>query len=137
MAEIRTGLAEGALRAARAVVTVLGGAQVLLRVPLPPVAGDDGELLGLRAPEFEDRPLAPVALSATAKGVACSVAADALEALLGETDAGAVDAALRAVAAVVVGDRVMVLDRCERVEMQGCAYLYQLELRSDGSVEGD
>src|ERR1700724_1700479 len=48
-----------AVRAADTLLRGVGGRRVLLRVPAPGVAGDDGEQLGVASPEFQDLPLWP------------------------------------------------------------------------------
>src|ERR1700722_6147660 len=51
-----------AVRAADTLLRGVGGRRVLLRVPAPAIAGDDGEQLGVATPEFQDAPLWPVVL---------------------------------------------------------------------------
>jgi hypothetical protein len=49
-----------AVRAADTLLRGVGGRKVLLRMPAPAVAGNDGEQLGVATPGFQDLPLWPV-----------------------------------------------------------------------------
>jgi len=116
-------------RSADALVWMLGASEVRLEMPAPPIAGDDGEQLGLRAPEFFAKVLAPVAVRFVKRNTELLVAADVLEELLGVYGFGAVRAAMTGVYAVVVGNVRYRLVRVECVasKAQACAYRLLLE----------
>ena len=122
-----------ARRAAEAMVQQLGDAQALLELPMPPVAGDEGEQLGLRAPEFQQRVLAPVAVRPTKNAVEVLVAAEVLEELLSVRGEGAVAAAARAVYAVVIGDVRYRLTGVEAMRAMGGTCLYRMLLGQAGT----
>jgi hypothetical protein len=119
-------------RAARAMVRFIGGDVARLEMPSPPVAGDDGEQLGLRSPEFFVKLLAPVAVRNTKDATEVLVAADVLEDLLGVSGCGAVMAAMVAVYAVVIGDVRYRMTATECVKAKGDACLYRLLLTANG-----
>jgi len=120
-------------RAARALVQFVGGDVARLEIPAPPVAGDDGELLGLRAPEFTAKLLAPVAVRNTKDATEVLVAANVLEDLLGVRGCGAVAAAMTVVYAVVIGDVRYRMTATECVKAKGDACLYRLLLTANGT----
>jgi hypothetical protein len=120
-------------RGADALAQTVGCATVQLQMPALPVAGDDGEELGLRTPEFQVRLLGPVALRRSGKTTAVLVPADTLEALLGVAGAGAVRVAMESVSAVLVGDASFALGDVEVVtDAGGGACLYRLVLEGEG-----
>jgi len=120
-------------RAAEALVRMLGASEARLEMPAPPVAGDTGEQLGLRAPEFFAKLLAPVALRVAQRNTELLVAANVLEELLGVHGFGAVRAAMTAVYAVVVGDVRYRMTRVECVTSKAEACAYRLVLESPGT----
>lgn len=128
-----TNAAEAARRSVHALIHVLGATCVQLQMPAPPIAGDDGEELGLRAPEFQARQLAPVAVRRTKGDTEILVPADALENLLGVQGAGAVRAAMAAASAVLVADESFVPLGTEAVMASGRECLYRLRLRPLGT----
>lgn len=121
-------VAAGTRRGVRALIQTLGATTVQLQLPMPPVAGDSGEELGLRAPEFQWKELAPVAVR-RGKTFELLVAADVLEAVLGAADPGAVAATVQTVAAVQMGDETFVPTATETVPSRGGVCLYRILLR--------
>ncbi len=121
-------LAAGVRRGAVALTSSVGSAVVQVRMPAPPVAGDDGEQLGLRAPEFVTKPLGPVVVRSKSGKVAVTVPAETLERFTGLSEPGAVCTAMAAAAGVVIGDQAYVLTGTDVLEAGGCACLYQLLL---------
>lgn len=119
-------------RAADALVRMLGASEARLEMPAPPIAGDDGEQLGLRTPEFFAKLLTPVAVRTAKNNTALLVAANVLEELLGVHGFGAVRAAMTAVYAVVVGDVRYRLVRVECVTSNAEACAYRLVLEQPG-----
>ena len=126
---MRSDLAEAARRGAHTMVHSLGATAVVLMIPAPPVAGDTGEELGLRTPEFQRMTLAPVAVRLKVRSAEVVAPADALEALLGLTGSGAVETAMSSVSTVQVGDEAFVLTATETVASMGSACLYRLLLQ--------
>ena len=125
---MRNDLAEAVRRGARAMVQSLGAAEIFLMVPSPPVQGDSGEELGLRAPAFQRRPLRPVAVHREGQAAEVTVAADDLETFLGVRDPGAVETAMQGVLFVQVGDQRYLLTATEVTVAMGHACLYRLLL---------
>jgi len=119
--------------AACAMVQFLGGASARLEMPAPPVAGDDGEQLGLRSPEFFAKLLTPIAVRNTKDATEVLVAADVLEELLGVSGCGAVAAAMTAVYAVVIGDVRYRMTATECMKAKGDVCLYRLLLTTNGT----
>jgi hypothetical protein len=111
-------------------VQALGGAEVQLRIPLPPVAGDAGEELGLRTPGFSMRALAPVAVRRTSGAVEVLAPAELVEQVLSVQGNGAVAAAMRGVTAVQIGDEVFALTGVVAVDAMGSPCLYRLVLQA-------
>jgi hypothetical protein len=122
-------LAEAVRRGASAMVQSLGATEVVLRIPSPPVAGDVGEELGLRTPEFPMRRLAPVAVRRTSDAMEVLVPADLMEQVLSVQGNGAVVTAMRSVTAVQIGDEAFVVTDVIAVEAMGRACLYRLVLQ--------
>lgn len=120
-------------RAADALVRMLGASEARLEIPAPPIAGDDGEQLGLRAPELFAKVLAPVAIRFVKENTELLVAANVLEELLGVHGFGAVRAAMTAVYAVVVSDVRYRLVRVECVTSKADACAYRLMLERPGT----
>jgi hypothetical protein len=130
MADIRS-LADAARRAACAVVQTTCGAEIELRIPAPPVAGDDGEELGLRTPGIQVKPVGPAAVIRTARGCTVLMPAPVLERAFAVSGAGAVREAFLTVMSVVIEDEAFVPMDCEPDEVSGAAYLYRLTLEPD------
>ena len=126
---MRSDLGEAARRGAEAMVGSMGASAVVLMMPSPPIAGDAGEELGLRSPEFQRLTLSPVAVRLKAESAEVTVPAEALEILLGLQGDGAVETAMRAVTTVLVGDEAYVLMATEAVASMGRACLYRMLLR--------
>lgn len=123
------GVCAGTRRSVRALIQTLGATTVQLQLPLPPVAGDSGEELGLRAPQFQWKPLSPVAVRRSTKRTELLVAADTLEITLGLTDSGAVTAAVATVTAVQMGDETFLSMGTETVPCRGGVCMYRIALR--------
>jgi hypothetical protein len=110
-------------------VRFLGASTAVLMMPAPPVAGDAGEELGLRSPEFQRLTLTPVAVQPKGNGVEVLAPAAVLETLLGLSGAGAVEAAMRSVSTVLLGDEAYGLTATQAVFSLGQACLYRLVLQ--------
>lgn len=125
-------LAEAVRRAAHALVATVGAARVQMQIATPPVAGDDGEELGLRTPQFQTENVYPVAIRKTGKSTEMLVAADTLETVFGVEGSGAIHAALLTVTTVQVEDGLYVTAALEPVSIGGEDCLYRLLLRPQG-----
>lgn len=120
-------------RAASMLVQSVGGGSVQLQMPLPPIAGDNGEELGLRTPEVQGRPLGPVVLRRSGKSTTLLVPASKLEELFGIEGAAGVRTEMQNVSAVLVGDASFVLTDVEiAANVGGRALLYRLLLEGEG-----
>jgi hypothetical protein len=126
---MRNDLAQAVRRGACAMVQALGAAEVLLVMPAPPVAGDNGEELGLRAPEFQRRALKPVAVLVNSQTAEVIVAAGVLETLFDLKDPGAVEAEMQSVSFVQVDDQRYLLRSTGVVVALGHPCLYRLLLQ--------
>ena len=124
-----TGAAFALRRSVHSLIHTLGATAVQLQLPAPPIANDTGEELGLRSPEFQWKPLVPVAVRKSNKGTEMLVPADALEEVLGVEGAGAVAAALKAMSAVLVRDQTFVPATVEAVLSNGRECMYRIALR--------
>ena len=125
------GIRAGVRRGVRALIQTLGATTVEIRLPLPPIAGDSGEELGLRTPAFQAKTLEPVAVRRSSTGVEVLVAADVLEAMLGIANPGAVAVAVQTVTAVQIADETFVPTATETVPCRGGACMYRILLRRD------
>ena len=121
--------AEALRRSVHALVYTLGATAVQLQIPAPPIANDNGEELGLRAPEFQWKPLAPVAIRRSSSGTDMLVPADVLEDLLGVQGSSAVRSAVQALSAVMVRDETFVPGDPEAFEGSGRECMYRIALR--------
>lgn len=128
-----SGVRAGMRRSVRSLIQTLGATVVQLQIPLPPIAGDSGEELGLRAPEFQAKTLEPVAVRRSATSVEVLVAADVLEALLGVADPGAVASAVETVASVQIADETFVPTATQAVPCRGGACMYRILLRLENA----
>lgn len=123
----------GVRRAAAALVGQVGGSVASIELPALPVADDDGEQLGLSAPEFQQRVLAPVAVRRKTGALELLVAADVLEEMLGVRGEGAVLAAATQVWCVLLADVRYRLTGVEAVRAMGEACLYRMLLDAAGT----
>ncbi len=128
-----TAVAEALRRGVHALIHTLGATAVQLQIPAPPIANDSGEELGLRAPEFQWKPLVPVAVRRTTKNTELLVPADALEEVLGVQGGSAIRSAVLAMTAVRVRDESFVPVATEASEGSGRECMYRILLRQDGT----
>lgn len=124
-----TAVAEALRRGVHALIHILGATAVQLQIPAPPIANDPGEELGLRAPEFQWKPLVPVAVRTTGKNAELLVPADALEDVLGVQGGSAIRSAVLAISAVRVRDRSLVPVATESLDGSGRECMYRIILR--------
>lgn len=129
----KTGAAFALRRSVHSLIHTLGATAVQLQIPAPPIANDNGEELGLRAPEFQWRTLVPVAVRKSNKGTEMLVPADALEEVVGVEGGGAVAAAIEAMSAVLVRDQTFVPTAVEAVLSSGRECMYRIALRLENA----
>ncbi len=125
--------AEGARRAAHALIATMGATRAQFQIALPPVADDDGEELGLRTPQFQTESVAPVAIRRVAQRTEVLVPADTLETVFGVEGSGAVATALLTVTTVQIEDELYVATSIEPVTIGNKDCLYRLLLRPQGT----
>ena len=128
-----TGAAFALRRSVHSLIHTLGATAVQLQIPAPPIANDDGEELGLRAPEFQWKALVPVAVRKSNKGTEMLVPADVMEEVLGVEGSGAIKAAVHAIAAVLVRDERFVPTETEAVLSSGRECMYRIALRLENA----
>src|SRR6202012_2104182 len=74
---------DAAVRAADTLLRANGGRAVLLRLPAPAVANNDGEQLGLATPQFQDAELSPTEFRTAEKTSTLLVSGSAVKAIVG------------------------------------------------------
>jgi hypothetical protein len=136
-----------AVRAAETLLRGVGGRKVLLRMPAPAIAGDDGEQLGVATPEFQDLPLWPVVFRrvratmtpATALEVGATagkgtlfellVSATGVRGLVGSLGYESAAVLFRDAFGVLVDETLLEVESATWSEVNGTPYLYRLMLR--------
>lgn len=136
-----------AVRAADALLRGVGGRRVMLRMPAPAIAGDDGEQLGLATPSFQDVPLWPVVMrrvrptlapaAALEEGTAAGkgtqyellVSATAVGSLVGQQGYVSAAVVFRDAFGVLVDGVLLEVEAATWSEIGGSPYLYRLQLR--------
>ena len=117
----------------------LGGRTVLLHIPLPAVAGDLGEQLGLAAPQFQDVALAPAVFrrvrAKIATGAKSRVAqyelmlsASAVERALTSLEYDSAALLFAEASGVTVDGELLAIASFAAAEAFGVPYLYRLGL---------
>jgi len=138
----------GAIRAADTLLRGVGGRQVLLRLPAPAISGDDGEQLGVAAPQFQDYTLEPVvfrkvratmapaaaletgAVAGKATQYELLVSATAVEKLVVSLAYESVDVLFRDAYGVLVDETLMEVESATWSEVSGAPYLCRLVVRA-------
>lgn len=118
-----------AQRTADALLRVNGGSSVALRVPMPPVAGDAGEELGMSAPEFQEVLLAPAVFRKTAETSSLMVSAKAVSEAVGVAQSESAAALFATALGVQVSGTLYAITSCKAGQAMGSAYCYVLGLR--------
>ena len=113
---------------ADALLSSVGGRQVLLRIAAPAVTGDLCEQLGLAVPQVQDVALSPVVFRKTA-GNELLVSASALSALVGTMQVDSAEILLVQAVGVLIDDALYGIERVVTAEAFGVAYLYRILLR--------
>jgi hypothetical protein len=137
-----------AVRAADTLLRGVGGRKVLLRMPAPAIAGDDGEQLGIATPEFQDTPLWPVVFrrvrATMTPATALETGATARKAiqyelLVSATAVGTLVSSLtyesaavlfRNAFGVLVDEELLEVESATWSEIDGAPYLFRLLLRA-------
>ena len=122
------GFGAGARSAATSLLRTLACDAVVLRMPQPPIANNDGEELGLGSPQFTQMTMTPALVQQHGVKTLVTVSAEVLETALGVSDAQAVEDAVSQCAFALVSDRALQVEQVERREVFGRAYLYRLLL---------
>jgi hypothetical protein len=136
-----------AVRAAETLLRGVGGRKVLLRMPAPAIAGDDGEQLGVATPMFQDLPLWPVVFrrvratmtpaAALERGATAGkgtqfellVSATVVSRLVGSLEYAAAAVLFRDAFGVLVDGVLLEVESATGSEVDGVPYLYRLMLR--------
>jgi hypothetical protein len=119
---------DAAIRSADALLRANGGRAVLLRLPAPAVANNDGEQLGLGTPQFQDVELAPAAFRSTAKTSTLLISGSAVKAVVGSLKFNSAEVLFETAAGVVVDGVLYTIVSSTATTSDGATYLYSLEL---------
>jgi hypothetical protein len=119
---------DAAVRAADSLLRANGGRAVLLRLPAPAVANNDGEQLGLATPLFQDVQLAPAAFRQSAKTSTLLLSGSAVKAVVGSLQFNSVEVLFETAAGVVVDGVLYTIISSTAATADGATYVYSLEL---------
>jgi len=119
---------DAAVRAADSLLRANGGRAVLLRLPAPAVANNDGEQLGLATPLFQDVQLAPAAFRQSAKASTLLLSGSAVKAVVGSLQFNSVEVLFETAAGVVVDGVLYTILSSTAATADGATYVYSLEL---------
>ena len=120
------------VRAAEALLRGTGGRTVLVRMPMPAMAGDDGEQLGLETPQFQDVALGPVVFRRSTSPIADTevlVSAMAVETIVGALAFDSAQVLFAQALGIVVDDALYEVEWVRSSEAFGVVYLYRVGLR--------
>lgn len=121
---------DAAVRAADAVLRASGGRAVMLRIPAPAVANNDGEQLGLATPQFEDIELAPAVFRKAESTKRLLVSGSAVKAALGTLQFNSAEVLFETALGVVIDGVVYTILSSTAATSDGTTYVYSLELRT-------
>jgi hypothetical protein len=121
---------DAAVRAADALLRVSGGRAVMLRMPAPAVAGNDGEQLGLSTPQFQDVELAPAVFRKAGSTSTLLVSGSAVNAAVGSLKFNSAEVLFETAAGVVIESVVYTILSNTAATSDGSTYVYSLELRA-------
>ena len=119
-----------AVRTADALLRANGGRAVLLRLPAPAVANNDGEQLGLSTPLFQDVELAPVAFRKADVNTTLLVSGSAVKSIVGSLKFNSAEVLFETAAGVVVDGVLYTILSSTAATSDGATYVYSLELRA-------
>jgi len=121
---------DAAVRAADALLRANGGRAVLLRLPAPAVANNDGEQLGLATPQFQDVELAPTAFRKAQSTSTLLISGSAVKAVVGTLQFNSVEVLFETALGVVVDGVLYTILSNTAATSDGATYVYSLELRA-------
>ena len=121
---------DAAVRTADTLLRANGGRAVLLRLPAPAVANNDGEQLGLATPQFQDVELAPCAFRKAESTSTLLISGSAVQAIVGSLKFNSAEVLFETAAGVVVDDVLYTILSSTATTADGKAYVYSLELRA-------
>ena len=119
---------DAAVRAADTLLRANGGRAVLLRLPAPAVATNDGEQLGLVTPKFQDVELAPAAFRSGNKTSTLTVSGSAVKAIVGSLQFNSAEVLFETAAGVVIDGVVYTILSNTAATADGETYVYSLDL---------
>jgi hypothetical protein len=129
------------VRAADVLLRSVGGRAVLLRMPTPAVAGDDGEQVGLAQPSFQDVDLGPVVFrkvhaTITANEVSYEllISATAVAKLVGSLAYESALVLFKEALGVLVDGTLLQINAATDAEAFGEAYLYRLKVHGAAAL---
>lgn len=121
---------DAALRAADTLLRANGGRAVMLRLPAPAVANNDGEQLGLATPQFQDVELAPVAFRKLEKTTVLLVSGSAVKAIVGSLQFNSAEVLFETAVGIVADCVLYTILSNTATTSDGETFLYSLELRA-------
>jgi len=121
---------DAAVRAADALLRANGGRAVLLRLPAPAVANNDGEQLGLATPQFQDVELAPTAFRKAQSTSTLLISGSAVKAVVGTLQFNSAEVLFETALGVVVDGVLYTILSNTAATSDGATYVYSLELRA-------
>jgi len=121
---------DAAVRAANALLRANGGRAVLLRLPAPAVANNDGEQLGLATPQFQDVELAPTAFRKVQSTSTLLISGSAVKAVVGTLQFNSAEVLFETALGVVVDGVLYTILSNTAATSDGATYVYSLELRA-------
>ena len=126
-----TGMSGAGSRMADAMLRVVGGPAVMLRVPVAAVPGDDAEQLGQATPQFQDVALGPAVWRRPFTGVdgELVVSATAVAAVVGSLEYDSAAVLFRTSAGVLVDGDLLEIVRAVGVEARGEVAVYRVAVR--------
>ena len=119
---------DAAVRAADVLLRANGGRAVLLRLPAPAAATNDGEQLGLTTPQFQDVELARTAFRAGAKTSTLLVSGSAVKAIVGSLQFNSAEVLFETAAGVVIDGVMYTILSNTAATADGETYVYSLDL---------
>lgn len=121
---------DAAVRAADTLLRATGGRAVMLRIPAPAVAGNDGEQLGLATPEFQDVELAPTVFRKAESTSTLLVSGSAVKAVVGSLKFNSAEVLFETALGVVIDEVLYTILSNTAATSDGSTYVYSLELRA-------
>jgi hypothetical protein len=121
---------EAVVRSADTLLRANGGRAVWLRMPVPAVAGNDAEQLGLATPQFQDAELSPVLFRKAESATTLLVSASAVKAVVGSLKFNSAEILFETAAGVVIDEVLYAIVSSVASVWDGEPYSYCLTLRA-------